>query len=145
MNVRRLVVLLTIAGLTGLAAPAAAGGTPAAAGSAASSGTGDSRVTIGSPHGQFPRNKQNEPAVGVARSAADPLLLAAGANEEVDVAPCRGSACPFTPGVGNSGVYFSVDGGGSWVQPTYTGWTARNGSPTSGRSGRCPATTRRAW
>ena len=99
----------------------------------------DSKVTVGSPRTLFPRNKQNEPALAVALNAANPSVLAAGANEESDLAPCPKTApeppeirCPFTPGVGFSGVYFSFDAGKSWVSPTYTGWTARNGTPHVG-------------
>lgn len=59
--------------------------------------------------------------------AAHPSTLVAGANEEIDNAPCDGNDCSFTPGIGDSGVYFSFDAGRSWSQPTYTGWTARHG------------------
>ncbi|HKG44095.1 MAG TPA: hypothetical protein VKB10_07620 [Gaiellaceae bacterium] len=103
----------------------------------------ESRVTTGSPLTSFPRNKQNEPAVAI--DAQHPNVLAAGANDEIDIAPCGTtifatdeSPCPFTPGVGTSGISFSFDNGEHWVQPTYTGWTARNGTPGIGPIGTIP-------
>ncbi len=103
---------------------------------AAHAASTDVLVSNGSPSTPFPRNKQNEPAIAV--NANHPNILVAGSNDEVDLAPCVGNSCPFTPGVGVSGIYFSSDSGTSWTQPTYTGWSARSGTPGVGPIGTLP-------
>src|SRR4051794_8032493 len=82
----------------------------------ASLAAADTRVSVGAPLGTtvFSQNKQNEPALAV--DANHPNILVAGSNDEIDMEGCAavdegedppGSQCPFTPGVGTTGVYFS--------------------------------------
>jgi len=101
-------------------------------------------VSVGSPSGRTPQNHQNEPAV--AMDAHAPNVLVSGWNDFVDWSPCpqqtateEGTcARPEDSGVGLSAVGFSFDSGRSWVQPTYTGWSARDGTPSVGPIGTLP-------
>jgi hypothetical protein len=86
----------------------------------------ESKVSVGSPTTPYLPNASNEPAL--AMDANNPTVLAAGGNDLVDSAPCQGSRCDLTPDIGISGVYFSFDSGSTWIQPTYSGLTAQNGT-----------------
>ena len=122
--------LLVAAGA--VAAVILGGGIPASAQVTAT----DAPVSVGSPDGLTPRNHQNEPAVAI--DAHTPNVLVAGSNDYIDQQPCpqrtaldAGSCVPPSrTNSGLSGVYFSFDSGRSWVQPSYTGWTRRDCSPT---------------
>ena len=110
---RKTSVLFAAALTVLLAAPASAAGS-------------DVIVSAGSPATPFSQNKQNEPSVAI--DAHAPNVVVSGANDNIDLEACNAGAdttCPFTNGIGVSGVYFSFDSGNTWTQPTYTGWTAR--------------------
>src|SRR5260370_41251630 len=94
------------------------------AGATAFASTPDTLVANGSPTTPFSQNKQSEPTITADANA--PNVLVAGSNDEIDEQGCNGSSCPFTAGIGVSGVYFSFDSGQTWTQPTYTGWSARH-------------------
>src|SRR5215813_3908342 len=125
---------------TALAVAKPASTTAQAPGAAApDTGTG-ALVSVGSPSDKHPQNAQNEPSLAV--DPVHPNILAAGANDLVDMQPCSkqasttAGACSFplgtfNLGVGLTGDYFSFDSGHNWIQPTYQGLTAADCSPTA--------------
>ena len=92
--------------------------------------TPEAKVSVAGPVTPYLPNAVNEPALAI--DANNTSVLAAGGNDLVDSAPCAGSSCDLTPDIGIAGIYFSLNEGATWVQPTYTGLTARSGAPQVG-------------
>src|SRR5690242_8934926 len=107
MTAKRIFVIVAAALMTSLVSGTGIASSPQATGAL---------VSVGSPTGIHQRNAQNEP--GLAVDASRPDVLAAGANDLVDMQPCSkkaantAAACSFplgtfNLGVGLAGVYFS--------------------------------------
>jgi hypothetical protein len=145
MNMRGIRRSMACFGAVGMVVVLTAGApTSPAAGAVAHHRATAALISVASPTGEFQRNEQTGPTMAV--DPAHPHVLAATANDLMDMQPCSqqaattGAACglpanpqgggTFNKGVGFSGLYFSFDSARNWVQPTYQGLTAAGCDPT---------------
>ena len=131
-SLRRCLILAAALALGAIGVPAA-NSTPAV----------DALVTVASPSNTHPQNAQNEPALAV--NPTRPNVLAAGANDLVDMQPCSQQASttagaarsrwePSTWASASSGSTSPSTAATRWAQPTYSG--AHRGRLRSRRSSR---------
>lgn len=81
----------------------------------------------------YQANHQSDPMIAVDQQ--HPSYAVTSLDDGVDEPACQDGTCEQVPGVGTAGLSLSVDGGHTWVRPTYQGLTAR------GCSGGCQART----
>jgi hypothetical protein len=146
MSVRRIRRWTALAAVGGMTVALVAGPpTSPATGEGARARATSALMNVAAPTTPFQQNLQAWPTMAV-----DPVnthVLAATANDLVDMQPCSktaattGAGCGLPAanpnvggatnrGVGFSGVYFSFDRGRRWTQPTYQGLTAAGCDPT---------------
>jgi hypothetical protein len=128
--------LVLAASTAALIVPATAGAQDVSVFPATENPAGSSRPS------PFSQNKQNEPAVAIDPTKHD--IVAAGSNDNIDLEDCNAGeddTCPFTPGVGVSGIALSSNGGTSYRQPVYTGYSARVAPSCRGVVGPDPGCT----
>src|SRR5262249_43616589 len=117
MMIRRsAIVVALLALIAALAVPALASGAST-----------EAKVTVGSPTTPYLPNGSNEPAL--AMDANHPAMLAAGANDLVDSAPCQGSNCNLTPDIGISRFFFPSDGAPRGPPPPHPARTPQRAPP----------------
>ena len=98
---------------------------------------GDTRVTVGSPSTQFPRNKQNEPAVSVAIDPRRiPTFWCPARTTRSTTRPVR-PATAHSPRGRDNGVYFSLNGGHKRIRPATPAGEHGPARVRSARSVRC--------
>jgi len=145
MSVRRIRRWTALATVGGVAAVLVVAGSPASSATGGRDKATSALMNVASSAAPFQHNLQAWPTMAVDPVNTD--VLAATANDWVDMQPCSkqaattGAGCGLPAadpnvggasnrGVGFSGVYFSFNQGRRWTQPTYQGLTAAGCDPT---------------